>query len=582
MARKRPAKLDERAAAWFSGIPGYDPVSAAAPGEWFDQQAASDAIEFFATCIHHIEGSFAGKPFILRPWQEAIVANLFGWKRADGSRRFREGLLYVPRGNGKTPLLAGIGLKLEFSDDEAGAQIYSVAANADQASLTYRHASGMVRAEPELNSRAQIFKGMGHRAIAHREDQATVYRVIPSDGAVAHGFNPHAVLADELHAWEHFDLLSAIETAFRKKGRRQPLLLWATTADYDRPSPCNEKYDYASKVRDGIVKDSAFLPVIYEAPADADWTMPATWAKANPNLGVTVDEAALTRAVAEAIHQPSKQAEFKRLHLNIRTSSHTVWIPIEQWDACRADINPAALEGRECYAGLDVSSKQDLTAFVLLFPPTHDEMRDYERNAIGRERVLSVVGGDLPDEPFPLTIVLPYFWVPGDDLVEKGRADNVNYRGWVDEGWIFATDGNEISEREIEAFIVETHEKRYRIRELAFDSWNAKGMAQRLTAAGINCVEIPPTIAHLTYGTKAFAGAVASRKLAHDGNAVMRWMVSCAEVKQDINQNIRPVKPKRETGKKIDGVIAAIQAMGRMAVAETAGSVYETRGVLVL
>lgn len=522
-------------------IAGFDPDIMAFPGDTFDPSAANRAIEFIQECCHHVEGSAAGKLFILEKWQAAIVGCLFGWMRADGTRRFRKLFLYVPRGNGKTPLAAAIALYMLFADSEPGAQIYLIASRAEQASVAYRHARGMVENEPILNESAQIFKGQGHRAIILKSDPMAFIRVFPSDAAGIHGQMPHAVFGDELHAWPGTEARDVIKTAFAKSGRRQPLEAYLTTADYDRPSACNEEYAAACAVRDNGGNpnrpgyDNELLPVIYEATEEDDWTIESTWEKANPNIDVTVRRSSLSAYVRRAIEQPSLQSSFKRLHLNIRTTSQGIFIPLERWDQCQADGIVESLTHCPCYAGLDVSSKQDVTACVLVFPP-HGERKKY--------------------------VVIPYFWIPAANMRERENMDNVPYSSWVQSGYVFATPGNMIDEDSIESFIVNELRNKFIIKQLGFDSWNAMGLGERLRRHGIDAVEVPQTITRLTAGTKGLDDNVASGHLLHDGNPAMRWMLSCTETIGDKNQNVRPVKPDRKTGKRIDGVVAAVMALG--------------------
>lgn len=566
LATSNPASRSKRKISqeWlrrFALIPGYDPVATAAPTDWFDEDAANDAIAFFPDCLQHVEGAMADKPFALEEWQKAIIGCMFGWKRADGTRRYREVFIYIPRGNGKTPLSAGIALRMLFCDGEAGAQIYLVASESDQASISYKHASGMVEREPELLDRARVYKGAGHRSIALVDDSAASIRVVSSDAGGKHGFNPHCVIGDELHAWKDRELLDALQTAFAKKGRRQPMLVWITTADFDRPSACNDKYAYACSVRDNkgnpenVGYDPAFLPIIYEAKAEDNWTDEKIWEKANPNIDITVDREALRRFCRAAQEQPSQQAEFKRLHLNIRTSSNRVYIPLERWDRCAGAIDIESIRGRPCYGGMDISSKQDVTAVVLVFPPVDSE------------------------GPY---IVLPYFWIPAESMRERERNDKVQYSVWLQAGHIFTCEGNMIDEQDIERFIVDELATKFAIQEIGFDKWNAQGLAARLESQGLTMADIPQTIGHLTAGTKALDDLTLQGRILHGANPVLRWMLGCTDIWGDKNQNQRPVKPERSTGKRIDGVVATIMALGRAIVNEPGTNPYDTRGVVYL
>ncbi|KKL20610.1 hypothetical protein LCGC14_2453730, partial [marine sediment metagenome] len=343
-------------------IPGYDPVSTA--GECtFDEKAAQHVIDFFTECLTHVKGDMKGQPFILQPWEQAIVANLFGWKQPDGARRYREAFIFIPRKNGKTTLTAGIVLYTLFCDGEPGAEIYSAAKDREQAALLYEQAKGMVLQEPELSSRSTLYATYKSIVIA---SEGSSYKAISAEASTKYGYNTHLAIIDELHAQHNRELVDVLMTS--TGARRQPLIIHITTSDYERESICNEKHLQASKVRDGITKDPSFLPVIYEATIDDDWADPKVWAKANPNLDVSLPTKYLERECQHAKEVPAYENTFKRLHLNIRTEQATRWISMESWDACDEKIDLADLVGRDCYAGLDLASKIDVASFVLLFP----------------------------------------------------------------------------------------------------------------------------------------------------------------------------------------------------------------------
>ena len=326
-------------------IPAYDPAAAAGDC-WFDPPAAQRAIQFFEECLTFTAGEWRGRPFRLQPWQAAIVGNLFGWKRPNGLRRYRESLIYVPRKCGKSELAGGLAVLLTFADREPAAHVYCAAADREQARLVFSAARTMVQAEPELQRRARLYVN----AIT-APDTGSVLKVVSAEAYTKHGVNAHGVIIDELHAQPDRELVDVLTTS--TGARRQPLIVYITTADWDRDSICNEKYDYACKVRDGIIDDSAFLPVIYEAGPQEDWTDPAVWARANPNLGVSVSREYLQRECQRARETPSYENTFKRLHLNMRTQQDVRWLSSDAWDACgntRIDLN--ALRGRVCYGGL--------------------------------------------------------------------------------------------------------------------------------------------------------------------------------------------------------------------------------------
>lgn len=527
-------------------IPGYDPFSDAGNCQ-FDAETASESIAFFHECLTHIEGELAGKPFLLSPWQQSIIANLFGWKRADGTRRYREAFLFVARKNGKTPLAAAIANYVMFCDDEKGQQNACAAAEREQAGLLFRHVKGMIENHPSMMKRAKIFKATGQRCV--ETDRAT-FRVWSADADTKHGGNPHVVIVDELHAQPNRELVDVIQTSFASANRRQPLLIFITTADFDRPSICNEKYDYACKVRDGIIKDAAFLPAIYEAiQGKDDWTDEAVWAKANPNLGVSVSLDYLRRECQRAKETPSYENTFKRLHLNMKTATDVRWLEMDRWDACDGAVNADELEGRPCFGGLDLATVRDIAAFVLVFPREDDGW-----------------------------VVLPRFFVPAEQARIRERRDRVPYETWIREGWIEATAGNCIDFDVIRKRVNEDA-ARFNIRKIGLDRWNSTQLATQLQQDGLELVFVGQGFKDMTAPSKELERCIAERVLVHGGNPVLRWMASNAQAETDAAGNLKP--SKKRSRDKIDGIAAMCDALA-CALVDTgnAESVYETRGIL--
>lgn len=508
-------------------------------GFWFDQDAADRAVAFFAECLTHTTGEWRGQPFVLSDWQaECIVRPLFGWKRADGTRRYRTAFIAVPRKAGKTTLAAGLALYATFADGEPGAQVVNAAADREQAALCFDVARQMVEGEGELASRADVYK----RAIVVPESGSS-YRVLSSDAFTKHGLNCHYIGADELHCWPGRDLWDTLVTS--TGARRQPLTVVTTTAGYDKHSLCYELWDYARKVRDGIISDDAFLPVLYEAAEDEDWKSPDTWARVHPGYGITVSHDYFAAECAKAQATPAYENSFRRLLLNQWTEQDSRWLAMDAWDACRADLPD--LTHADCWAGLDLASTTDITALVLAFPRA-DKL-----------------------------ILVPHFWIPQERIRERVRRDRVPYDVWVREGLITATDGAVTDYDRIRTDINALAE-RYRIKEIAFDRWNATQLASQLQGDGFAMVGFGQGFASMSGPAKEFERRIVGRELIHDGNAVLRWMVANVTVTQDPAGNIKPDKAK--STERIDGVVAACMAIGRWQVTETAAPhIYESRGL---
>lgn len=526
-------------------IPGYDPHETAGDC-WFDDKAAQDAIDFFYECLRHVEGEKAGTPLELEPWQKAIIANVFGWKRPDGSRRYREVFVLVPRKNGKTTIVAGLVLYMLFCDGEPGAQVYSAAADRDQARLVFNIAKQMVLNEPELESRCRIY----HNSIAIEATNSS-YKAISAEASTKHGYNTHCVVVDEVHAQPNRDLVDVLTTS--TGARRQPLVVYITTSDFDRESICNEKHDYAANVRDGVFDDSSFLPVIYEAGVDDDWKSPETWAKANPNYGISISREYLERECKRAQETPAYENTFKRLHLDIRTQQDVRWLSLDKWDACTGAFNFQELIGRRCFGALDLASKEDITALVWLAIPRFD--------------------GD----PW---LVFPRFWVPEEGAHQRERRDRVPYETWGRLKHITLTHGARTDYRVVQQQLMDDAKRLSLPKEsIAADPWNLDLFRQEVDPDCKYIIEYGQSMQKLSLPTKTLSSLVSAKAIRHDGNPVLRWMAGNVCIHEDNNENQRPVKKKAT--ERIDGIVAAIMAIGlAMASEQPKKSVYLTRGVL--
>lgn len=521
-------------------LPAFDPYRSTGGAE-FKPEVAQAVIDWWHANITHVKGELARKPFVLEPWQQSVVANLFGWIKPDGTRRFRRALFYVPRKNGKTPFAAGIILRLLFEDGENGAEVYGAASEYKQASLVFSQAQGMILHNPAMRNACKIFKGQS-KAV-ELESDLSIYRVISSDSFAAHGFNTHGAVVDELHTQPNRELVDALETS--TAARRQPLMLYLTTADFARESICNETYQYAYRVRDGQVDDPEFLPVIYEASPGDDWRSPQIWAKANPNLGVSVKTQYIEQACAKAQNSPSFENTFKRLHLNIITEQDVRWLQMKAWEACGGAL--PELSGKPCFAALDLSTKKDLTALVLGFPL---------------------------DDSFAM---LPWFWLPEDRLQDDG-VRNVPYADWARDGLIELTPGSIIDYGHIRNRLLDLS-KQYAIQQVAFDPWNATQLAIALRDEdGFDMVEFRQGTKSMSEPMKNFEALVVSGKLLHGDNRVLNWMAGNVTAVADSSDNIRPDK-KKSTGR-IDGIVAAIMTLGlSMVRGAESTSIYESQGL---
>lgn len=515
-----------------------------------ERRAADDAVRFIGH-LTHTRGRWAGSRFDLLPWQREIIRPLFGALRPDGTRQHRTAYIEIPRKAGKSELAAAVALRMLFADHEAGGQIYGAAADRDQASLVFDVAAQMVRNSPALSQRARIIDYSKRIIVTRGVSAGSYYRAIPADAAGSHGFDASAVVFDELHTQPNRDLWDALVTS--TGARLQPLVFGITTPGYDRLSLCWELHEYARQVLEGIVDDPTWLAAIYGAPEGADWTDPAVWRAANPSFGVTVSEDYYAQQAQQAKQTPTFENTFRRLLLGQWTSNETRWMPMHEWDACATPIDLASLEGRHCYAGLDLSSTTDMTALSLVFPPEDPSSGQYR--------------------------VLMRYWVPADNIVERGRRDRAPYETWARQGLIDATEGNVVDyasvEREIRKLAL-----RYQLLRVAVDrGFNAEYLSQRLRDQGIEVVNFGASFLHMSYPTKELLRLTLQRRIAHGGNPVLRWNVDGTLAEHDAAGNIRPSKAK--STQRIDGTVALIQGLD-LALRSEGPSVYEDRGIFTV
>lgn len=459
------------------------------------------------------------------------------------SHCFLVGKDFIPTHN--TTVAAGIALAVAFLDHESGSEIYSAAADREQAAICFEIAKHMVENNKILSKMSQTYR----RAITIPRTM-TSYKVISADASTKHGFNAHCVIFDELHAQPNRDLWDVLLTSVG--ARRQPIVFAITTAGYDKNSICYEQHNYAKRVMSGEVEDDSFLPVIYGIDDDDDWTSRKAWQKANPALGISIKTEYIERECKKAQEVPTYENTFRRLHLNQWTEQDVRWIQMSVWDECGQElIDPEDLEGMECFAGLDLSATQDLTALVLAFPFENGDVK-----------------------------LLPFFWIPEENLWKRARKDKVPYETWRNQGLLEECPGEVIDYQRIRKKINELHE-RFNIREIACDRWNAQSLMTELDEQdGFTVVPLSQQMSSMSGPSKELEKLLIGRALHHGNNPILRWCAGNVTVKQDANGNIRPDKEK--STERIDGIVATICALSRAMVHCGPSSVYGGRGLLTL
>jgi phage terminase large subunit-like protein len=522
-------------------------------GLMWREDRARRVLDFFPL-LRHFEGRWSGLPFALAPWQEFILAELFGWYRADGRRRFRHAHIEIARKNGKTTMLGGIGLYLMIADGESGAQVYTAATKRDQASIMHRAAIQMVRASNSLSRRLTVFKNS-----ISDPASASSYLPLGADSKTLDGLNVHGALIDELHAHPSGDLYEVLDTA--TGARVNPLVLSITTAGDDHTSFCYSQREHAEQVLRGVFVDDSLFAFVASLDDGDDWSDPNVWRKANPNLGVTVLADDLAAKAEQAKQAPHRQNHFRRYHANQWVRQVTRWLDLGRWDECAGDELPAEIEarcaGRVGYAGLDLASTTDVCALCIVFPP--DDLDAGTFDAIWR------------------------FWIPEDGLSERVRQSKVPFDRWEREGWVIATPGNVTDYREVRAEIIHACREKFCVKQLAFDPWNASSLSSELADEGFELVKFPQNYANISAPTKELEKLILSGRIRHGGHPIARWMADNLEVREH-DGAIRPVKPNNAMShKKIDGMVALIMALDRaMRRPSGASNVYEQRGVLLI
>ena len=522
-------------------------------GLFFDADAAGRVLHFIGL-LRHSKGKWGrgkGEYIILEPWQQFIIWCVFGWKRADGLRRFRTLYEEVARKNGKSTIGAGLGLFLAFADGEPGAEVYSAATKRDQARIVHKEAIRMVRKNSGLRKWVKIYKDN-----LNLERTASKYEPLGADSDTMDGLNVHGAIVDELHAHKTRDTWDLLETA--TGSREQPLLVAITTAGADRQSVCFEKHEYTRKVLEGW-KDASFLDdswfgIIFTLDEGDDWRDEACWPKANPNLGVSKYLDDLQMKAKRAGQMAAALNNFLRRELNVWVQGEVKWMNMEAWRACagseRALEMPAKLKGQVCYAGLDLSSTSDITAFIMVFIDDDENIH-----------------------------VICRFWIPEDNMLIRSRDQGTHYDEWVKAGYIEATPGNVIDYDWIFEQI-EQDADTYDIDQIAFDRWGAARVSQVLQNKGLTMVQFGQGFASMSPPMKELERLVLSKKIKHGGNPVLTWMADNLVARVDPAGNVKPDKEKSR--EKIDGMVALIMALDLALRHPEKKSVYEKRGLRML
>lgn len=515
----------------------------------FSEDRAQHAVDFIES-LEHYKGEWAGNKFKLMDWQEQMVRELFGRVDENGRRKYRRAYWEIPRKNGKSALAAAISNYMLFADGEQGAECYAAAYDSDQAQLIFRPVKKMYKNNKALRERGEL---KDYKNLLKYPETDSFLKALSKQPEKAEGFDAHFVIYDELHVVQKRALYEKLSTSFGS--RREPLMLMITTAGTDRNSLCGELHDYAVKVRDGVIEDENFFPMIFAADPDDDWDDEETWYKANPALGTPGEDDGfkniedMRSKAKEAQVNLSARQSFKRRHLNMWVSSESKFIDPDAWDECGGIVRERDLINKRCFGGIDLSNREDITSEVLVFP-----------------------FGEQID-------VLARFWCPEERIMERSREDQVPYNEWAEEGWIKPTPGNVIDYGYVQAKI-EEDAKKFDIQRIGFDEWQAAQLAQNLARSGLNMVPIKQNYGNLNLPTQELGRFIRKQVLNHGRNPVLTWMADNVVTKEDPQERIKP--SKRASSEKIDGIVALIMALDGFIRNddEEDDSVYEERGII--
>ena len=486
----------------------------------------ADNLCAFIERLPHVKGPLAGEPIRLEPWQVFILTTVFGWIKADGNRRFRRSYIEVPRGNAKSTLSSALALYMLAADGEGGSEVYSLATTRDQARIVFGDAQTMARKSAGFRSRFGVEVGAHNMNVMKTGSK---FEALSAEGSTLDGLNIHFGCIDELHAHKTRTVYDVVETG---TGKRDNSLLWViTTAGSNRAGICYEVRTFVTRLLDGVFEDESQFGIIYGLDDGDEWVTEASLIKANPNWGVSVRPEVLLPLQAKAMQLPSAVNNFKTKHLNEWVNADTSWMDMRAWDRCaNPSLTLAAYAGQPCWIGLDLASKTDIAALVLVF--AHPEIEG-------------------------AFAVFARYYLPEDTVHANG---NSQYPGWMGSGRLTVTPGNVIDFSWIEADLIE-FVSRHAVQAVAFDPFQATQLSTRMMSEGMPMIEVRPTVLNFSEPMKTLEALVLQGKLIHDGDPVLGWMASNVVAHLDAKDNIYPRKERPEN--KIDGIVALIMAISR-------------------
>jgi len=527
-----------------NGIPTFSPDPALYP----DPTGRADRVTRFVRRLKLWEGRFAGQRFTLHPFQEAIIRRIYGPAMDDGRRLVRLACIWIPRGNAKTTLASALALAHFLGPEaEAGGQVIQAAADRENAGIAFKHSWEMVKQDDALLSRVAPIES---RKVLNHRKTSSVLKAISSEAYSKHGMNASFFLADEVHSWplvEGRKLFKVVTDSMVK--REQPLTVVISTAGEGQGGLAWDMWNYSLAVARGEVEDPTFAPIIFAADPEADWRDETEWLSANPAVVAGFCSIEELRIKARRIeHFPAEIADFRRFHLNQwQEGAANPWIDLATYDKAAPAADPDDLVGRPCWVGVDLSSVEDLTAVVAVFPDGEGDSRSYD--------------------------VLATFFLPEFALKRKGDKDQADYLRWRDQGVLRVTEGNRIDYDQVIAHVVELAE-RYALQEVAIDRWNSTAVTTALQREELTVATFGQGFASMAAPVRELKRSILGGEFRHGGNPVLRMCFGNVVAEKDAAENEKFTK-ERARGR-IDGAVAAAMAIGRVLSNETGPSIYET------
>lgn len=501
-----------------------DDINNPKAGYVFDQKKAEKPIQFIERFCKHSKGEWAGQPLKLQLFQKAFISALFGFVDAKtGYRKYRETLFYVSRKNGKSVMLSGLALYMLIADNEAGAEVYSVASKKDQAKIIYDETYNMIRQSPDL---LQVVKK--RKSDLYFSLTFSKFQPLGKNSDTLDGLNSHLVIIDELHSIKDRNLYEVMKQS--QSARRQPLLVMITTAGTIRECIFDDMYKYACGVCDGTIDDPHFLPLIYELDAKDEWLDPMKWEKANPGLNTIKKLDDLISKVERAKQSPRDLTGVLVKDFNVIQTVASTWITFD--DAANAEtFNLDAFKGYYCIGGADLSRSGDLTAATLLFMDKQEKR-----------------------------YVTQMYFLPKDSFEKRVHDEKIPYDKWLEAGLLRLCEGNSINYSDVTAWFMEMVEK-YDVTPawIYYDPYSAAYWVQEMQSAGFNMVKCYQGVKTLSLPMQQLGQDLAAKKVNYNNNPLLLWCITNTGVKTDVNGNIQPIKatsPKY----RIDGLASLLDA----------------------